>query len=68
LAATVGPHAAIEVELIEDHEIPGMRIYEVRSPGIGRRIGLTGEELEALAMVWADEEIRPFQFPDTYDP
>ncbi len=45
-----------------------MRIYEIRARWTRQRVGLTGEELEALAMIWADEEVRPFLFPDTYDP
>lgn len=60
LARTIGPHAALNLVLLEDHEEPGMRIYALSEMGGRVEVGFTGEEFEALCEAWGDERQRSF--------
>lgn len=44
--------------LVEDHTLPGQRVYEV-TDRTGRKVGFTGEEMASLAAWWAFEGCRP---------
>ncbi|MEO6667300.1 MAG: hypothetical protein ABIO65_11080 [Nitrospiria bacterium] len=54
------PHGQHVVNCLEDHNKPGMRIYEIRdAPGLGTgRLGFTGEELDWVGAWWAAERAR----------
>ncbi len=60
LARTIGPHAALNLVLLEDHEDARMRIYALSELGGTDEVGFTGEELAALCEAWGDENARHF--------